>query len=129
MVVTPSGDIVSASLDRTIRVWRGGACVGVLQGHEAAVLCLLLLPNGDLLSGGGDCAIKVWSLGGDGGGKCTHTIAAAHGDSVRCAALRSRFHLLPFAVVICGLLPAQCSAAPATCAPVTPIHPPHTHSP
>ena len=49
----------------------------VLEGHEAAVLCLLQLPNGDLLSGSGDCTIRVWS-----GGKCTHTIPA-HSDSVR----------------------------------------------
>jgi WD40 repeat protein len=77
VVVTPDGDIVSASLDKTIRVWRGGQCVQVLEGHEAAVLCLLQLPNGDLLSGSGDSTIKVWS-----GGKCTHTIAA-HTDSVR----------------------------------------------
>lgn len=52
----------------------------VLEGHEAAVLCLLQLPNGDLLSGSGDCTIRVWS-----GGKCTHTIPA-HSDSVRWAA-------------------------------------------
>lgn len=52
----------------------------VLEGHEAAVLCLLQLPNGDLLSGSGDCTIRVWS-----GGKCTHTIPA-HSDSVRCGA-------------------------------------------
>lgn len=79
MLVTPEGDIVSASLDKTIRVWRDGQCTAVLQGHEAAVLCLLQLPNGDLLSGSGDCTIRVWS-----GGKCTHTIPA-HADSVRCA--------------------------------------------
>lgn len=51
----------------------------MLEGHEAAVLCLLLLPSGDLLSGSGDCTIKVWSLET---GKCTATIAA-HADSVR----------------------------------------------
>ncbi|KAL4428166.1 hypothetical protein ABPG75_002255 [Micractinium tetrahymenae] len=81
VLVTPEGDIMSASLDKTIRVWRGGQCTAVLQGHEAAVLCLLQLPNGDLLSGSGDCAIRVWS-----GGKCTHTIPA-HADSVRGLAL------------------------------------------
>lgn len=81
VLVTPEGDIVSASLDKTIRVWRDGQCTAVLQGHEAAVLCLLQLPNGDLLSGSGDCTIRVWS-----GGKCTHTIPA-HADSVRGLAL------------------------------------------
>ena len=69
---------MSASLDKTIRVWRDGQCTATLEGHEAAVLCLAQLPNGDLLSGSGDCTIRVWS-----GGKCTATIAA-HSDSVRC---------------------------------------------
>lgn len=77
MVATPEGDIYSASLDKTIRRWRDGQCVEVLEGHEAAVLCLLLLPNGDLVSGSGDCTVRVWR-----GGKCVHTIAA-HSDSVR----------------------------------------------
>lgn len=127
VVVTPSGDIYSASLDKTIRRWRNGECVQVLevrchagihgswvlpvipmlplsglanklarsalrqiarnhgmqrahsamQGHDAAVLCLLLLPNGDLASGSGDCTVKIWS-----GDKCIHTILA-HSDSVR----------------------------------------------
>ncbi|KAI3428691.1 hypothetical protein D9Q98_007514 [Chlorella vulgaris] len=81
VLVTSDGDIVSASLDKTIRVWRGGECVHVLRGHEAAVLCLLQLPNGDLLSGSGDCTMRVWS-----GYTCTHTIAA-HKDSVRGLAL------------------------------------------
>lgn len=86
VLVTPEGDIVSASLDKSIRVWRAGQCAAVLQGHEAAVLCLLRLPNGDLLSGSGDCTIRVWS-----DGKCTHTIPA-HSDSVRwvLAARRGR---------------------------------------
>ncbi|PSC75649.1 phospholipase A-2-activating [Micractinium conductrix] len=81
VLVTPEGDVVSASLDKTIRVWRDGQCTATLEGHEAAVLCLAQLPNGDLLSGSGDCTIRVWS-----GGKCTATIAA-HSDSVRGLAL------------------------------------------
>jgi phospholipase A-2-activating protein len=81
VLVTPDGDIVSASLDKTLRVWRGGRCVAVLEGHEAAVLCALALPSGDILSGSGDCTIRVWS-----DHKCTHTIAA-HSDSVRGLAL------------------------------------------
>ena len=76
-----SGDIISGSLDKTIRVWRGGSCVLVLEGHEAAVLCLLQLPNGDIVSGSGDCTIRVWAEG-----KCKATIPA-HSDSVRGLAL------------------------------------------
>ena len=77
VLVTPQGDVVSASLDKTVRVWRGGQCVQTLEGHEAAVLCLLQLPNGDVLSGSGDCTIRVWR-----DGECAHVIRA-HSDSVR----------------------------------------------
>lgn len=78
VAVASGGDIYSASLDKTIRQWRDGQCAAVMEGHEAAVLCLLLLPNGDLVSGGGDCTMRVWS-----GGKLRHTIQA-HADTVRC---------------------------------------------
>jgi len=81
VVVSPSGHVISSSLDGTIRVWKATVdtassasasdnnnnnmemmtCVHVLQGHhEGAVLSLLLLPSGDLLSGGGDQTIRVW---------------------------------------------------------------------
>lgn len=43
----------SSSARRTLRLWRGGGCVATLEGHEAAVLSLLVLPSGDILSGSG----------------------------------------------------------------------------
>jgi phospholipase A-2-activating protein len=80
VVALPSGDIASASLDKTVRVWRGGACGATLEGHEGAVLALAALPGGrTLASGSGDRAIKFWDLDD---GSCTGTLAA-HADTVR----------------------------------------------
>ncbi|KAG2485913.1 hypothetical protein HYH03_015357 [Edaphochlamys debaryana] len=75
--------IVSASLDKTLRVWRGGKCAAVLSGHEGPVLCLLCLPGGELLSGSGDASVRQWAVAeGEGGGVCVRTIKA-HTDTVR----------------------------------------------
>mmetsp|Transcript_16702 Transcript_16702/g.36120 ORF Transcript_16702/g.36120 Transcript_16702/m.36120 type:complete len:835 (+) Transcript_16702:62-2566(+) len=73
----PGGEVVSASLDKTLRVWRGGKCVAVLEGHEAAVLSLAVTPSGDILSGSGDATIRLWS-----GLRCAATFRG-HTDSVR----------------------------------------------
>jgi len=81
VAVTPEGDIVSASLDKTIRVWRGAECIATLAGHEGPVQAVVALPNGDLLSGAGDCTIKLWRAHA-----CLRTFQA-HGDTVRGLAL------------------------------------------
>lgn len=47
----PSGEVVSAGLDGALKVWKGGKCVRTCEGHEGAILCLLVLPNGDILTG------------------------------------------------------------------------------
>lgn len=79
----PNDTIVSASLDASLRVWKGAECTGVLQGHDAAVLCVLALDDGDtILSGSGDCRVKAWSLSSN---ACTST-TEAHTDSVRAMA-------------------------------------------
>ena len=61
----------------TARVWRGGACAQVLEGHGGAVQCVLALPSGDLLTGSNDTTIKLWR-----GGTCVHTLTG-HTDTVR----------------------------------------------
>ncbi|KAK9806981.1 hypothetical protein WJX72_009418 [[Myrmecia] bisecta] len=81
LAVLSNGDLVSASLDKTLRVWRNGKCLHVLEGHEGPVLCVLALPNGDILSGSGDKTIKLWS-----DYKCVHTFGG-HTDTVRGLAL------------------------------------------
>ncbi|GFR47642.1 hypothetical protein Agub_g9384, partial [Astrephomene gubernaculifera] len=56
------GAIVSASLDKTLRVWHLGRCVATLTGHEGPVLSLLVLPaTGEILSGSGDTTVRLWA--------------------------------------------------------------------
>jgi WD40 repeat protein len=66
--VTFSADgefLLSASNDRTIRVWLlpEGRLVSTLSGHTSAVQALAVIPDGRLLaSGGDDKTIRLWSL-------------------------------------------------------------------
>lgn len=50
------GEIISASLDKSIKIWRMGKCFKTIEGHDAAVLCLALTPDGHILSGAYACA-------------------------------------------------------------------------
>lgn len=72
---------VSASIDKSIGVWKGAERVALLMGHESSVLSLALSKNGDIFSGSGDCSIKVWR-----DGECIRTIKG-HLDSVRSLAV------------------------------------------
>ena len=61
----------------TLRVWKDGKCVHVLEGHEGAVQCVIYLPSGEIVSGSNDTTIRVWR-----DGKCVHVIKG-HPDTVR----------------------------------------------
>lgn len=37
---------------RTVRVWRNGKCIHVLQGHEAAIWAVLAVPGTNLIISG-----------------------------------------------------------------------------
>ena len=84
--VTPDGSrIVSASLDRTLRVWNvgDGVCEKVLRGHTGHVAGMVLTPDGSRIvsraaANTGDNAIRVWHLGT---GTCEHTLEG-HGATV-----------------------------------------------
>ena len=71
ITVCPNGDVVSASWDYSLRVWRVGktpnvsyVCHQVLaNAHSALVLCVTTVPGtDDLISGGGngDRTVKLW---------------------------------------------------------------------
>eukprot|EP00004_Rigifila_ramosa_P012527 TRINITY_DN2713_c0_g1_i1.p1 TRINITY_DN2713_c0_g1~~TRINITY_DN2713_c0_g1_i1.p1 ORF type:complete len:713 (-),score=154.99 TRINITY_DN2713_c0_g1_i1:38-2176(-) len=54
-------DLVSGSWDKTVRIWRNGACIKVHQGHEHSVWSLLPLASGHVLSASADRTIRLWS--------------------------------------------------------------------
>eukprot|EP00959_Pyramimonas_sp_CCMP1952_P137064 2868282-Pyramimonas_sp.AAC.1 len=61
--VSASGEVLSASVDSTGRIWQGGQSKKVLTGHEGSVLAVLALPNGDVLTASSDKTIKQWQNG------------------------------------------------------------------
>ncbi len=81
LAFTPKGDLVSASADKTVRVWSvaDGKAKATLM-HDAAVQGLALSKDGTKAAAGGvDKAVKIWSLAD---GKLLATIttpAVVHG--------------------------------------------------
>ncbi|GIG68579.1 WD40 repeat domain-containing serine/threonine protein kinase [Phytomonospora endophytica] len=63
---SPDGRFVlSGGRDRAIRVWSvdNGRCVGVMEGHQAAVSALAMTRDGRfVLSGGDDKTVRIWEL-------------------------------------------------------------------
>ncbi|WP_330927144.1 WD40 repeat domain-containing protein [Candidatus Sororendozoicomonas aggregata] len=91
LLVLPDGWLVSASYDKTIKVWdlskpKGERCVAILTGHEGPVHTLTLLPDGRLVSGSSDHTIKVWDLSKPNGKQCVGTLIG-HKSTVRCVAV------------------------------------------
>ena len=86
VAVLPCGDrIVSASGDRTIKVWRvaDGRCERTLKGHSREVDTLAVLPRGDrIVSGSRDKTVKVWRLAD---WRCERTLTG-HGREMGCVA-------------------------------------------
>jgi WD40 repeat protein len=93
------GRVLSASADRTLRLWHartahsgsgGDACAAVLDGHTDFVLALSALDDAPgagaqaqprAVSASWDATLRVWSLGGGGGGGDGDVRA---GDAPRC---------------------------------------------
>lgn len=53
----------------TVRRWRNGKAVEVLEGHDGPVQAVLLLPSGEVVTGSSDTTMKFWR-----GSSCTNTI-------------------------------------------------------
>jgi WD40 repeat protein len=66
LTCTPDGSrLVSASADKTVRLWRlpSGEAERVFDEHTGYVLSAALSPDGNLLaSGGGDRSVRLWDL-------------------------------------------------------------------
>ncbi|WVZ61723.1 hypothetical protein U9M48_011552 [Paspalum notatum var. saurae] len=80
LAVDTNGDIISSSMDCTVRRWRNGNAIEVWEAHKVAVQTVLKLPTGELftdtvrclapmpglgiLSASHDSTIKLWALTG-----------------------------------------------------------------
>ncbi|XP_071930791.1 uncharacterized protein [Coffea arabica] len=76
-VSSDGSDIVSTSVDCTLRRWKKGQLVEVWEAHKAAVQAVIKLPSGELVTGSSDMTLKLWK-----GRSCVHTYVG-HTDTVR----------------------------------------------
>ncbi|KAL2609949.1 hypothetical protein R1flu_028522 [Riccia fluitans] len=81
VAVTDNGDVISASVDSTVRRWRKGETLDILKGHTGPVQAVLMLPTGEIVSCSSDTTIKLWK-----GADCRKTLSG-HTDTVRGLAL------------------------------------------
>ncbi|XP_062021798.1 uncharacterized protein LOC133738300 [Rosa rugosa] len=83
-----NGDIVSSSVDNTLKRWRNGQLVESWEAHKAAIQAVIKLPSGELVTGSSDTTLKLWR-----GTTCTHTFVG-HTDTVRGLAMMSGLGVL-----------------------------------
>lgn len=77
LAVDDNGDIISSSIDCTIRRWRKGHAIEFWEAHKVAVQAVIKLPSGELVTGSSDTTLKLWR-----GRTCLHTFTG-HTDTVR----------------------------------------------
>lgn len=75
MASSPDGTrLVTASIDHSLKVWdtETWACVGVLEGHERLVRCVVFTPSGErIISCAYDRTVKIWDVASK---RCLKTI-------------------------------------------------------
>jgi len=69
-----SDRLITASWDKTAKIWQNRACAHTLQGHTTNVLCVLSLSNGYIVTGCGDGTVKIWD--GETGGEIKNIVAS-----------------------------------------------------
>ncbi|KAJ1814623.1 hypothetical protein LPJ75_002691 [Coemansia sp. RSA 2598] len=84
--------LVSASGDRTIRVWDLAArsCTMTLAGHARGVACVDF-DGAYIVSGSSDRTIRIWNATT---GRCERTISSAHSDLVRTVMLNRNMDVM-----------------------------------
>ncbi|EEF43307.1 phospholipase A-2-activating protein [Ricinus communis] len=70
-------DIVSSSIDCTLRRWRKDRGVESWEAHKSAIQAVIKLHSGELVTGSSDTTLKLWK-----GRTCLHTFVG-HSDTVR----------------------------------------------
>ncbi|KAJ4844454.1 hypothetical protein Tsubulata_028947 [Turnera subulata] len=76
-VALDDGDIVSSSVDCTLKRWRKGQPVESWEAHKSPIQAVIKLPSGELVTGSSDTTLKLWK-----GRTCIHTFVG-HSDTVR----------------------------------------------
>ncbi|KAJ9704853.1 hypothetical protein PVL29_003074 [Vitis rotundifolia] len=76
-VALDDSDVVSSSVDCTLRRWRKGKAVEFWEAHKAAIQAVIKLPSNELITGSSDTTLKLWR-----GQNCIHTFVG-HTDTVR----------------------------------------------
>ncbi|KAF5951622.1 hypothetical protein HYC85_009566 [Camellia sinensis] len=80
-IALDGSDIVSASMDCTLRRWRKGQPIESWEAHKAAIQAVIKLVSGELVTGSSDTTLKLWK-----GRTCVHTFVG-HTDTVRSLAV------------------------------------------
>ena len=57
--------MVTASADKSIKLWKAGASTHTLTGHTDAVRSLAVISSSEFLSAGNDASVRRWSTSGD----------------------------------------------------------------
>lgn len=66
LAVLPTGELVSSSEDRTIRIWKGDQCVQTITHPAISVWSVAVCQqNGDIVSGASDRIVRVFSRSQD----------------------------------------------------------------
>ncbi|CAO2813433.1 unnamed protein product [Amaranthus hypochondriacus] len=87
-IALDNGDIVSSSLDCTLKKWKNGKVVDSWEAHSSPVQAVIKLPSGELATGSSDSTLKLWK-----GKTCVHTFVG-HSDTVRGLAVMSDLGVL-----------------------------------
>ncbi|XP_057750616.1 uncharacterized protein LOC130969060 [Arachis stenosperma] len=87
-ITLDNGDIVSSSVDCTLRRWRNGQSVETWEAHKAPIQAVIKLPSGELVTGSSDTTLKLWR-----GKTCLHTFNG-HADTVRGLAVMAGLGIL-----------------------------------
>lgn len=79
-----AGRLVTASHDKTLRVWDANTaeCVWLLKGHTSKIFAMCVLDDGRIVSGSRDKSLRLWEPSE---GKCVQTLTG-HQGSVWCVA-------------------------------------------
>lgn len=61
LALTSDGALVSCGGDKVARMWRGGACEGVLEGAHGSVIVVKILADNSVVTGAWDGVVRIWN--------------------------------------------------------------------